>query len=221
MSKKKEAVLASSIASLKLPKHTEVWLMRETGPDDLTWNEARERATMMTIREALASFPPLGTSFEERMRYRDLSRSIHYKRLRQLLVKKGLTRLDWHYLPQRTVTLGVLKRLSKEDLLKLPAFLLGTFSGHSLEMLDLNDATVETLAAAEISSYRHKSYRRGIKKTQVLLRLLGITEGAFLHINSLERKIEEVASRHSISKSLARRFVELAQAEHWIPKYLS
>lgn len=218
MTTKKEKFLALKVDSLPLSKHTKVWLIRNATPDEHSWEQAQVLATHMSVADIILGFPPIDLSFDGRHKHRELVRSIPYQRVRRLFVSKGLTRLDWHHLPQRTVTPTALKKLHPAVLLELPAVLLGTFSAHSLSWLDLEGATVEQLLNAELRSDRHKGFRKGIKKTQDLLRTLGLNEGdgAFMAINSLRGKAEELMRRYNLSRPLALRVVKIAQAEHWL-----
>ncbi|MDO9230873.1 MAG: hypothetical protein Q7U36_00115 [bacterium] len=151
------------------------------------------------------------------------------------LMSLGLTRLDSIAIPQKTVTMEMLKQLTKDELLAMSACVLGTMSiialwnygkiiyflNHGIEeeehMVSL-PTIAELLTVKTCSEWSHLQNKAMIYRTVVLLRELGFTDddGPFMQIADVTQKnVEKIMKQEVVDEKTATLIVEMAQRRGW------
>ncbi len=224
----------------------------------------RSTSTSELIRRACR---PLGEDTEERKRneawlcsvitveqvlYSSRQYIRHYKATSPMrtftrkLTDLGLTRFDWPFMPQTTVTPEILRAFSKEELLRQPAIGLPTvslelilcmesyiddFAPNDQEFLRFRRPTVSELLALHTDRGAPESLEHDLRtrfwqtvwKTRDLLRELGFedSDGEFMvfggRTEALRRGLE---TKYGLTHNESSRVVNIAREEGWISKYL-
>lgn len=196
-----------------LPKHN--W-----PPEGVSWQSwhkqyAKIRAEKITIREVFASLESANYLRKYRTELRHLE-------------KAGFTRLDSPVMFQRTVTVEMLAKLSRRELLELSVVVLATMSGTSLYWLSCDDfdqkkapreIRIRDLLAIK-EPHNEKSHRRSYQKTRRMLRDLGFgkKDGPFLggEDKSLEELKGSLITKDGLTAAEAEKFSRIALRRNWV-----
>lgn len=147
------------------------------------------------------------------------------------LISLGLTRLDSVALPQKTVTVEMLKQLTKDKLLTMSACVLGTMSmvalwqcsEYYLEYIfkdyEKGERRSSLPTIAELLTNGHYwENKTMIYRTVILLRELGFTDddGPFMQIaDDTQKNIEKIMKKEAVDEKTAKLIVEMAQRRGW------
>lgn len=228
----KENLLNSSIAELakknKWPRQTMSAIVKLVhDPPHYFGRENRAKnqkiiddlAAQTTLRECLTG---LEKKYAEQRRshyfYND------YRGILKRIIDLGLTRLDCVVIPQSTVTKDMLKSISKIDLLKKDASVLGTVSNLALTDYRHNDKSpknplpwptvADLLSQMPYAGISEKSW----KATRQLLEDLGFTyeDGLFLQWGTRRRFVEDLMKEEGYSRETCAIVAAIAEKRCWV-----
>jgi hypothetical protein len=226
----KDKILSLTISALELPSATRNRFLkgycREKGLEvPETRKDCEALAAKLTVSELIESYDRAPKEFWW----------ASLERLTEKLAEFGLTRLDWFFLPQSTMTTEVISSLSKQEWLDQPAVLLGTVSNQLLQRLNpysdpnprtyLVRALLEGVAAQKYSwtlSYLCKNHRSSVENTRRVLRGLGFTyeDGWFMQFGTRRAAIKDVMSSYDVSEPEAEQVVDIARDRDWVGRFL-
>lgn len=217
----KEDVLALTVADLDLPTQTANWVVERVRKDTSS-KERKKLWKEVTIGEVIAAYPPYEWTSSNRHR-----RSIVVDRFYKALVDRGLTRFDWLYLPQSTLTMKVMKSLPLTDWLDRPAFLLGTLSGTALRIIAWRDGVDQFTVRKLLCYFDERSYdgdrlirysTASFVATRTLLTKLGFRyeDGSFMQVETRRKLAEWLAKEFKLGARQAAKTVAVAEAVRWV-----
>ena len=164
------------------------------------------------------------------------------------LAELGLTRLDWVFMPQSTVTEELLRSMPKAELLTNPMIALPAVS-YDLEecicsyLLDYNPRDTDEFllrqqptiaqmlalsdnerARPALEAELGQRYWTAVKKVRALLYALGFTaeDGPFMTFGGMGAKLqEELRAKYDLTQDEAVQVVSIARQEGWISQYFT
>lgn len=139
------------------------------------------------------------------------------------LITRGFNYLDWNELPASTVTTNMLKKLTKEELLRKKVIILGTFSSLALKVFELYTID-ELLHTASENTWRHrKEFGVSLEKTRRKLRELGFKyeDGIFLQAGTRRELIERLMHHHPLKHKVAALVADVAERRGWVKPFIN
>jgi hypothetical protein len=140
------------------------------------------------------------------------------------LTELGLTRFDFIYLSPETVTLKKQRSFTREEWLTMPVLLLGTMKPYTVEYFTHHGEGVTDIQVQHLFGEDHrvrfdyeKKFRASFAATRALLKKLGFTskDGGIMLVGTVDGRAEELARKHGISVTMAKKFVRIAKLEGW------
>jgi hypothetical protein len=178
-----EKVRSMRLKELKLPGHIKSALLLERRRGPRLYKRLPEEMALETATVGNAI-----DNFKGGMPYRcDVRLTKTEKRFVEALQKRGVTRLDWPYMPQSTVTLQVMQSIPRGKWLSMPAYLLGTLDLKTLKlfarMFQKSPEEIVVFDVLTLGRYRVRlvpelaeHHQASVRRTRDLLEQLGFAD---------------------------------------------
>lgn len=225
-----DALKKTSLAELNLHNNTANRLVMQVfakskgeSPHDSEFNQLRQT---ITVEQVIKSFGVYKFGYSPGSSERAFIRE---------LALRGVTRLDWLCMPQTTVTRGLLLSLTREQLLRQPALVLGTVSKAMIDIIaretdwldNSSDLTVQQMLRYKTGVFIEERLRtncwKGVQNTRELLLDLGFdaADGPFMRLGTTLSVEESLRSKYPLTEAELEKIVTIAVSEGWIPKSFS
>ncbi len=237
---RKEKILALPIAELGLSATaSNNWAERLKEQEDpeleFGWGDRRRRlceelARQFTVKDLIADVDEQIQDVSDYF----LSWNEYFwigRQLRDKLVELGLTQLDWIVLPNRTVTIEMLKRLGKKNLLRYSILVLGTLSSKAISSLQYEQQkmacqiTIRDLLNISLRTWKERegsNFSTSIANTRQRLRELGYNygDGVFLQDGTKRQLAEDLRDNEGLSWKVAQKLAGVAEKRGWVARFV-